>query len=428
MKGASQICDILRRSGVTDVFGLAGDGNYRHLARLNDVGIAFHRARHEAAVVAMADGYARSTGRVGVCTVTHGPGLTHAASSLVEVRNSRSPVLFLGSDTPTWPTAYSCQDLDQEALLSAIGLRCERISTVGTLARDLTRALAFVRDTGEPLAVLLPTDVQDHACACEPSKLSGLGKHAPIAAGVAGDVIATAARLSEELEQSPPTQRSEAVARRIKAAKESTFEDVTSDGLVDPRMVLQRLDSMLPAQRTICIDGGWHGALPLSLGIPDASAFVFSQAHQSVGLGIGAAIGVAIGRPDRLAVLVCGDGGLSMSSADLVTAAGCSCPILIVVINDGAYAAEVEGLSWLGLPMDVGFVDRIDFVAAAEAVGGRGATVREQVDLDPLATWLADPSGLFVLDCQVPIPIDYGRGGEADWIEHIWHQPATAVS
>ena len=56
------------------------------------------------------------------------------------------------------------------------------------------------------------------------------------------------------------------------------------------------------------------------LAVPDERAFVFPNAFQSVGLGLGAAIGAAIGRPDRLCVAALGDGGTMMALAELETA------------------------------------------------------------------------------------------------------------
>jgi acetolactate synthase I/II/III large subunit len=552
VKGSEQICHELARGGVADVFGLLGDGNYRYLPLLSEHGIHFHPSRHEAGAIAMADGYARSTGRIGVCTVTHGPGLTHALSALVEVRKSQSPVLLLGSDTPTWATAYSCQDLDQLGLLDAIGMPSERVRVVGTLARDLARSITHVEDRAEPLAMLIPTDVQDDACEYVPTRifrptsrrrpddedlaelasllltarqplllagrgavdpdarrslerlaeiaemllgttalakglfaghpsslgvvggfatpaarqiigqvdlvvgfgarfspwttLSGtvfspdvtlvqvdleaaaIGRHAPISLGLVADVAETAdllvGRLQRQQANRVGLQSQRDALPRVDFEAQPPFEDVSGDGLVDPRAVVRELDRMLPSERTVCLDGGWHQSLPiLGLSCPDARGFVFSQTYQSVGVGIGTAIGAALGRPDRLAVLVMGDGGLSMSIAELATAATCGLPVVVVVINDCAYAAEIEGMKWLGLPADLAYLAELDFAASAVTVGGLGITVRRLSDLDQLRSWCAEPQGLAVVDCKVPCPIDYGRGGEDDWIEHIWHHP-----
>ncbi len=65
-------------------FGLLGDGNMYAMSAYGDVaGTRLIQGRHENAVVAMADGYARATGEVALCTVIDGPGITQVPTSLV---------------------------------------------------------------------------------------------------------------------------------------------------------------------------------------------------------------------------------------------------------------------------------------------------------------------------------------------------------
>ena len=67
---------------------------------------------------------------------------------------------------------------------------------------------------------------------------------------------------------------------------------------------------MLPVQRTVSVDSGnFMGYPSMYLAVPDADAFCFTQAYQSIGLGLPSAIGAAIARPDRLTVAALGDGG-----------------------------------------------------------------------------------------------------------------------
>ena len=60
-------------------------------------GVAFHASRHEEAGVAMADGYARVSGKLGVCTVHQGPGVTNTLTALTEAVKGRQSVLVLGA-------------------------------------------------------------------------------------------------------------------------------------------------------------------------------------------------------------------------------------------------------------------------------------------------------------------------------------------
>jgi acetolactate synthase I/II/III large subunit len=75
----------LKRLGLDTVFGVMGDGNMRFVTHITqECGITYYTARHESAAVGMADAYARVTGKVGISTVTQGPGLTNSPTPLAE--------------------------------------------------------------------------------------------------------------------------------------------------------------------------------------------------------------------------------------------------------------------------------------------------------------------------------------------------------
>ena len=96
MRVYEAIGETLKRLEVQATFGLMGDGNLRFMTYLADeLGIPYYAARHEGGAVAMADGYARVTGRVGVCSVTQGPGVTNTLTALTEARKASTPMLLL---------------------------------------------------------------------------------------------------------------------------------------------------------------------------------------------------------------------------------------------------------------------------------------------------------------------------------------------
>ena len=76
------------------------------------------------------------------------------------------------------------------------------------------------------------------------------------------------------------------------------------------------------------------------LSVPDESGFCFTQAFQSIGLGLATAIGAALARPDRLPVAALGDGGFLMGISELETAVRLGLGMLIVVYDDAGYGAE----------------------------------------------------------------------------------------
>ena len=100
------------------------------------------------------------------------------------------------------------------------------------------------------------------------------------------------------------------------------YEASTAAGVLDPRTLSIALDDLLPAERTVVVDSGAFMGWPaMYLRVPDAAGFVFPQAFQCVGLGLGNAIGAAIARPDRLTVAAVGDGGALMALSELETLA-----------------------------------------------------------------------------------------------------------
>ena len=88
--------------------------------------------------------------------------------------------------------------------------------------------------------------------------------------------------------------------------------------------------------------------------MPDADGFCFTQAYQSIGLGLASAIGAAIARPDRLTVAALGDGGALMGVSELETAVRLGLPMVIVVYDDDAYGAEVHHFGPDGHPLGHG--------------------------------------------------------------------------
>ena len=152
-----------------------------------------------------------------------------------------------------------------------------------------------------------------------------IGAHRPVSLGVVGDARETAealvATLADQRDGDLGTaRRSVALAAEIAAGRwrDEPYEE--SREWLDPRTLSIALDDMLPSERTVVVDSGAFMGYPsMYLRVPDAQGFVFPQAFQCVGLGLGTAIGAAIARPDRLTVAAVGDGGLLMALPDLET-------------------------------------------------------------------------------------------------------------
>jgi acetolactate synthase-1/2/3 large subunit len=239
---------------------------------------------------------------------------------------------------------------------------------------------------------------------------AALGVNRAVDIAVCGEVTAVARACVAELDRRGMARsagwRSPELRARIAAEgtwRALPYTDETGGGRIDPRTLSIALDDMLPAQRTVVIDSGnFMGYPSMFLGVPDAAGFCFTQAYQSIGLGLASALGAAIARPDRVTVAALGDGGFLMSVAELTTAVRLGLPVVIVVYDDAAYGAEVHHFGPDGHPLGTVTFPDDDLAAIGRGFGCAGVTVRTPGDLGAVADWLAGPRDRpLVVDAKV---------------------------
>ena len=241
--------------------------------------------------------------------------------------------------------------------------------------------------------------------------VSAIGAHRPVDLAVLGDVAQTCRAVLAELGgRTPGGYRSPELQARI--AREGRWRDVpypdegipgTDAGRIDPRTLTIALDDLLPAERMVSVDSGnFMGYPSMFLSVPDASAFCFTQAYQSVGLGLASAIGAAVAQPGRLPVAALGDGGALMGISELETVVRLRLPMVIVVYDDEAYGAEVHHFGPDRHPLDTVRFPPADIAAIGRGFGCAGVTVRGPQDLAPVREWLAGPRDRpLVIDAKV---------------------------
>jgi thiamine pyrophosphate-dependent acetolactate synthase large subunit-like protein len=243
-----------------------------------------------------------------------------------------------------------------------------------------------------------------------------IGAHRPVDLGVVGDARETAEALVAALHDRS-SRRTAALAGEIAAGawQNDAYEDAAAPGRLDPRTLTLALDEMLPLERTVVVDSGHFMGWPsMYLRVPDAAGFVFPQAYQCVGLGLGNAIGAALARPDRVTVAALGDGGALMALPELETLGRLKPRLLVLIYDDAAYGAEVHHFRPLGQAVDLAQFPDTDFAALAEAVGCRGLEARSVEDLEGVRGWLENPDRPLVLDARVDPDIC------ADWLEEAF--------
>jgi thiamine pyrophosphate-dependent acetolactate synthase large subunit-like protein len=226
-----------------------------------------------------------------------------------------------------------------------------------------------------------------------------LGGHHRVDLGIPSDVTTAARALIAELDrrgQRAQGYRTPEVAKRLADAgrwRDVPFKPEAEEGRIDPRTLTIALDDLLPAERTVATDSGnFMGYPAMFLAVPDEHGLVFTQAFQSVGLGLATALGAAIARPDRLTVAALGDGGALMGTSELETAVRLGLGNLVVVVyDDEAYGAEVHHFGPHGDPLHNVVFPPTDIAAIARGYGFEAATVRAPEDLACVRTWLAGP-------------------------------------
>jgi acetolactate synthase I/II/III large subunit len=182
------------------------------------------------------------------------------------------------------------------------------------------------------------------------------------------------------------------------------YTDASTATQIDPRSLSRGIAGLLPAERTLVMDGGHFVGWPaMYWPAADPSALVFTgAAFQTIGLGFAGAVGAAAGRPDRTTVVALGDGGALMGLPELETLIRVAPSALVVIYNDAAYGAEIHMYGPLVADTSPATFGDTDFAAVARSFGAQGATVRTVADLAGLRAWReAGSRGTYLLDCKV---------------------------
>ena len=155
---ADAVADAFAAEDVDTFFALMGNGNLQGVVALSRVARAVH-VRHEHAAVTMAEGYARATGRVGVATVTNGPGFTQIMTALTVAARASLPLVILAGDSPL-DLPWSLQAVDQSLLTLATGALYIPVRSSARLRSDVREAFYRARTERRPVVIGLPEDMQ----------------------------------------------------------------------------------------------------------------------------------------------------------------------------------------------------------------------------------------------------------------------------
>ncbi len=528
MKAYQAIPELLRRDGHDVVFGMLGGHNAPWVAEGVRVGaIRLVKTRHEEASGHGAAGYSRATGKLGVWTVTAGPGFANAVQALTVSKHAHIPTLLIVGECPA-PGDWADTDVDQRGLSQRLGVRFHHVETGPQLQPTYRAAVTAALRNGSPqvlsiakgmLGDELELSVEEPGSGAQPADAEAVDRaidalaasRAPLIVAGQGAVVAgardaiialadaTGARLATTLRANrlfdghdrdlgicggwtPPSARAlivesdvvlsvgaslserttvrgglfadatvitceidddrpvfewkpdielrgdaqattralltewnrRGLAARTPPGTVPTFRQLQAEirsvdlghdprrGL-DIRDVYLAFDRALPADRVVVTDSGRVLNGCTLVRTRDAASFVLGRGYGTVGVGLGTAIGAAVGHRGRPVVLFCGDGGFMMAITALDTARLYGLDLTVVILNDEQLGSEVKHLRRFDLPTDVIRQELPDVRHLARAYGGTGHVIRTTAKLDAIRL---PQSGITIYDCRLDPEID----------------------
>jgi acetolactate synthase I/II/III large subunit len=148
------------REGVNTLFSLLGDGNMHWATAMSKIdGMRVFHARHEHCACGMAMGYHSATGKVGVATVTCGPGVTQIATALTTASRAGIPMVVFAGESPINARWYN-QALDQAPLVTATGAHYVRAHSTARMYDAVREAFYVARHERRPAVLGVPYDLQ----------------------------------------------------------------------------------------------------------------------------------------------------------------------------------------------------------------------------------------------------------------------------
>jgi acetolactate synthase I/II/III large subunit len=227
-----------------------------------------------------------------------------------------------------------------------------------------------------------------------------IGRHRPASVGIVGDARLILEKLAAELGDREALQPWCDVGA-VRAKKRAQVEEMAGPvlGLLDAvRGTLPR-DAIVVDD--LCLPGYW--AL-VALDVYEPRTFLHPGMFGTLGYALPAAIGASIGRPDRKAVALCGDGGFLYTSQELATAVQEQADVVAIVFNDNAYGAlklyqdRHHGGRRIGVELK-----NPDFALLAQAYGAHGIKLKASADLGSALADALGRSGPAVIEC----PLDF---------------------
>jgi sulfoacetaldehyde acetyltransferase len=195
MTPSEALVETLAANGVTEVFGIVGSAYMDALDIFPAAGIRFIPVAHEQGAAHMADGYARASGRHGVCIAQNGPGITNFVTAIAAAYWAHSPVVFITPETGSMTMGLGgFQETEQLPIFSKITKYQGHVNNPKRMAEIAGRCFDRAMLEMGPAQLNIPRDYfyGDIQAAIQPPMRIGRGAGDPAALAEAASLLAAA--------------------------------------------------------------------------------------------------------------------------------------------------------------------------------------------------------------------------------------------
>lgn len=396
--------------------------------------------RHEQGLVHAADGYARSTGKVGVCLVTSGPGATNLVTGIATANYDSVPLVCFTGQVPTHLIGNDAfQEVDIVGITRSISKYAVTVRRREDLGAVIKKAF-YIAKSGKPGVVVvdLPKDIQQELGSyaantaiseCDvlysigvrfndriTGKVSEFAKRATIIhvdidpASISRNIevhipiVADAKNaITALLEKTPEFDFSEWRFQidEWKKQKPLEIQQVSASG-VTPLAMIQKINQIF-SEAVITTDVGQNQLWTTQfLELTNQKRLLTSGGLGTMGYGLPAALGAKLGNPGKDVIAICGDGGIQMNIQEMATAIVYELPVIICILNNG-YLGNVR--QWQEMFFDKRYSSTClryrrsctvtcntpsaccpeytpDFVRLAESYGAKAIRVRKKKEIE----------------------------------------------
>ena len=459
LTGSEIICECLIEQGVDTVFGYPGgtilnvyDALYRYQDKINHV-----LTSHEQGAAHAADGYARATGKVGVCMATSGPGATNLVTGIATAYMDSTPLVaitanvgveILGRDSfqeiditgvtmpitkhnfivkdikdlvPTIRKAFYIPKegrpgpvlVDVTKNVTAEKMEFEPLQpkaiepkTETYTVEDLDQAIEIIKESEKPFifaggGVISSGASQELKEFAEKIDVDAaeINKNIQVDLGIIGDAKCILNELNNKLERQNHPQWLKQI-RDLKDRYPLNYDDSTLTG----PYVLEQIDYLTDSNAIICTDVGQHQMWAAQYyHYRRPRQLITSGGAGTMGFGLGAAIGAKYGNPDFPVFNIAGDGCFRMNMNELATASRYNVPIIQVVINNKVLGMVRQwqtlfyGKRYSNTILD----DKVDFCKVAEGLGCKAIRVSTKEEVAPAIKEALDTNGPVLIEVMI---------------------------